>query len=443
MKDIKLRIKSVESTMQITKAMELVASSKMRRAKERVEHSRPYFETLHDTLTGIAAADPRARSPYLRRAEIKRTLLVVIAGDRGLAGGYNSNVLKQAETQQGPVTVLPIGKRSQEYFAHHGADLFTEEVLLAADVSVGECFALSRKITEGYLKGDYDAVKLCYTRFDSMMTQTAVTMEVLPLTMHMDGQDYPNTLDGAAISNEEFYRRIRAGKMATTSAVNVGQFEDAMSAILEQGKDILCISFSSALSTTYQSACIAAETVLAKHPEGRIRVIDSLSASLGQGLLMYLTAHKKLEENLTLDQLGDWVEENKLHVCHWFTVDDLNYLKKGGRVSAATALVGTMLSIKPIMHTSDEGKLTVVGKARGRKSSLNTLIDTVGRLGINLQDQVMFICQADCQAEAEAVAAQLKQRYGVKEVYINYIGPVIGSHTGPNTMGLFFVGTKR
>ena len=183
MKDIKLRIKSVESTMQITKAMELVASSKMRRAKERVEHSRPYFETLHDTLTGIAAADPRARSPYLRRAEIKRTLLVVIAGDRGLAGGYNSNVLKQAEAQQGPVTVLPIGKRSQEYFVHHGADLFTEEVLLAADVSVGECFALSRKITEGYLKGDYDAVKLCYTRFDSMMTQTAVTMEVLPLTI--------------------------------------------------------------------------------------------------------------------------------------------------------------------------------------------------------------------------------------------------------------------
>ena len=123
MKDIKLRIKSVESTMQITKAMELVASSKMRRAKERVEHSRPYFETLHETLTGIAAADPRARNPYLRRDEIKRTLLIVIAGDRGLAGGYNSNVLKQADAQQGPVTVLPIGKRSAEYFAHHEADL--------------------------------------------------------------------------------------------------------------------------------------------------------------------------------------------------------------------------------------------------------------------------------------------------------------------------------
>ena len=183
MKDIKLRIKSVESTMQITKAMELVASSKMRRAKERVEHSRPYFETLYESLTEIAAADPRARNPYLRRDDIKRTLLVVIAGDRGLAGGYNANVFKQADAAEGPVTVLPIGKRSAEYFAHHGAGLFTPEVLMAADVSVSECFTLSHQITEGFLKGEYDAVKLCYTRFDSMMTQTATTLEVLPLTI--------------------------------------------------------------------------------------------------------------------------------------------------------------------------------------------------------------------------------------------------------------------
>ena len=183
MKDIKLRIKSVESTMQITKAMELVASSKMRRAKERVEHSRPYFETLYESLIKIAAADPRARNPYLRRDDIKRTLLVVIAGDRGLAGGYNANVFKQADAAEGPVTVLPIGKRSAEYFAHHGAGLFTPEVLMAADVSVSECFTLSHQITEGFLKGEYDAVKLCYTRFDSMMTQTATTLEVLPLTI--------------------------------------------------------------------------------------------------------------------------------------------------------------------------------------------------------------------------------------------------------------------
>ena len=211
MKDIKLRIKSVESTMQITKAMELVASSKMRRAKERVEHSRPYFETLHQTLLDIAAADPRARNPYLRRAEIKRTLLIVIAGDRGLAGGYNSNVLKLAQQEAGDYLVLPIGKRSAEYFAHHGVPLFTQEVLLAADITVGECFQLSRQITEGYLKGEYDAVKICYTRFDSMMTQTATTLEVLPLSIEPTEQQKAEARRSQILykpSSEEVFRGI-------------------------------------------------------------------------------------------------------------------------------------------------------------------------------------------------------------------------------------------
>ena len=211
MKDIKLRIKSVESTMQITKAMELVASSKMRRAKERVEHSRPYFETLHKTLTEIAAADPRARNPYLRRAEIKKTLLIVIAGDRGLAGGYNSNVLKQAQQEAGDVVVLPIGKRSAEYFVHHEVPLFTQEVLLAADITVGECFQLARRITEGYCKGEYDAVKICYTRFDSMMTQTASTMEVLPLSIEPTEQQKAQARRSQILykpSSEEVFRAI-------------------------------------------------------------------------------------------------------------------------------------------------------------------------------------------------------------------------------------------
>ena len=211
MKDIKLRIKSVESTMQITKAMELVASSKMRRAKERVEHSRPYFETLHKTLTEIAAADPRARNPYLRRAEIKKTLLIVIAGDRGLDGGYNSNVLKQAQQEAGDVVVLPIGKRSAEYFVHHEVPLFTQEVLLAADITVGECFQLARRITEGYCKGEYDAVKICYTRFDSMMTQTASTMEVLPLSIEPTEQQKAEARRSQILykpSSEEVFRAI-------------------------------------------------------------------------------------------------------------------------------------------------------------------------------------------------------------------------------------------
>ena len=251
-------------------------------------------------------------------------------------------------------------------------------------------------------------------------------LEVLPLTMHMDGENYPNDLAGTAISNQEFYKRIRAGKLATTSAVNVGQFQDAMRRVLESGRDIVCVCFSSALSTTYQSAVIAAEDLRAEFPEAEIHVVDSLSASLGQGLLLYLA-----------------VEDNRLTVCHWFTVDDLNFLKRGGRVSATTALLGTMLSIKPIMHTSDEGKLVPVSKARGRKAAIAALLDKIEALGIHPEKQTMFICHADCEEDAKAVAQTIRDRFGTPTVHINYIGPVIGSHTGPNTMGIFFVGTQR
>ena len=267
-------------------------------------------------------------------------------------------------------------------------------------------------------------------------------LEVLPLTMHMDGENYPNDLAGTAISNQEFYKRIRAGKIATTSAVNVGQFQDAMRRVLESGKDIVCICFSSALSTTYQSAVIAAEDLRQEFPEAEIHVVDSLSASLGQGLLLYLAVEQK-RKGLTAAELAKWVEDNRLTVCHWFTVDDLNFLKRGGRVSATTALLGTMLSIKPIMHTSDEGKLVPVSKARGRKAAIAALLDKIETLGIHPENQTMFICHADCEEDAKAVAQTIKDRFGTPTVHINYIGPVIGSHTGPNTMGIFFVGTQR
>ena len=267
-------------------------------------------------------------------------------------------------------------------------------------------------------------------------------LEVLPLTMHMGGQDYPNDLAGTAISNQEFYKRIRAGKLATTSAVNVGQFQDAMRRVLESGRDIVCVCFSSALSTTHQSAVIAAEDLRAEFPEAEIHVVDSLSASLGQGLLLYLAVEQK-RKGLTAAELAKWVEDNRLTVCHWFTVDDLNFLKRGGRVSATTALLGTMLSIKPIMHTSDEGKLVPVSKARGRKAAIAALLDKIEALGIHPEKQTMFICHADCEEDAKAVAQTIQDRFGTPTVHINYIGPVIGSHTGPNTMGIFFVGTQR
>ena len=182
-KEIKNRIRSMESTRQITKAMEMVAASKLRRAQAQVLSSRPYFEILYSTIADIASSNRDFSSPYLQERPVKKVMYIVIAGDRGLAGGYNANVLKLAAQESGNVEVLPIGKRSAEYFAHHEAELFTQEVLLAADVSVGQCFQLARQITEGYRKGEFDAVKLCYTRFDSMMTQTAVSIEVLPLAM--------------------------------------------------------------------------------------------------------------------------------------------------------------------------------------------------------------------------------------------------------------------
>ena len=267
-------------------------------------------------------------------------------------------------------------------------------------------------------------------------------LEVLPLTMTMDGKEYPNTLDGRYITNEEFYKRLRAGKTSTTAAANVGQFEDAMRTVLGRGQDILCLCFSSALSTTYQSAVIAAENLAPDFPERTIRVIDTLSASRGQGLLVYLAAQKK-KEGLTLSQLGDWVEDNKLHVCHWFTVDDLNFLKRGGRVSAAAALFGTMLSIKPVLHVDDTGHLVPVSKTRGRKASLLALVDRMAESAIDPAGQTIFISHGDCEADAEFVADEVRRRFGVQDIYINYVGPVIGNHSGPGTLALFFLGSRR
>ena len=185
LRDIKKRISSVTTTKQITRTMEMVSTAKIRRALDRSKQAEPYKEALTDVMLTVAGdASCSGTDPMLQKHEsVKHGLIVVIASDRGLAGGYNANVLKLAAQESGDVEVLPIGKRSAEYFAHHEAELFTQEVLLAADVSVGQCFQLARQITEGYRKGEFDAVKLCYTRFDSMMTQTAVTMEVLPLTI--------------------------------------------------------------------------------------------------------------------------------------------------------------------------------------------------------------------------------------------------------------------
>ena len=265
---------------------------------------------------------------------------------------------------------------------------------------------------------------------------------VLPLSLELSGQTYHNYLDGREIGFSDFYNRIRAGETATTSAISVGIFEETMRPFLESGKDILCLSFSSALSTTYQSAVIAAGEMAESFPEAKIHVVDTLSASLGQGLLVYLCAKKK-QAGLDIDALRDYAEQTKGQVCHWFTVDDLNHLKRGGRVSATAALFGTMLSIKPVLHVDDQGRLIPVSKSRGRRASLTALVDRMEQTAVDPGTQTVFISHGDCPEDAQFVADEIRRRFGTEDIRINFVGPVIGNHSGPGTMALFFLGTER
>ncbi|MFV0414278.1 MAG: DegV family protein [Oscillospiraceae bacterium] len=267
-------------------------------------------------------------------------------------------------------------------------------------------------------------------------------IEVSPLTFHIDGGSYANWPDGREMAFSEFYSRLRGGSTSSTSQINVIDFTEAFRPILEGGRDILYIGFSSGLSGTVSSGKVAAEELSAEFPDSKIIVVDSLAASLGQGLLVWHAVQQK-RQGKTIEELAGWLEENKLKLAHWFTVNDLNFLKRGGRVSGAAALFGTMLNIKPILHVDNNGKLIPMEKVRGRKQSLDALADHMEKTAINPAEQVIFISHGDCLEEAEYLAAEVKRRFGVKEVYINYVGPVIGSHSGPGTMALFFLATSR
>ena len=259
------------------------------------------------------------------------------------------------------------------------------------------------------------------------------------LVVNFKGQTLADSVDEGI---KDIYEGLRAGESATTSAINPEGWKSAMEPTLSEGKDLLVITFSSGLSTTYQSGMIAADELRETYPDRQIRVVDSLSASLGQGLLVWYTA-KKRDEGLSLDELAIWVEDHKLNLSHWFTVDDLKYLKRGGRVSAATALLGTMLNIKPVLHVDDEGHLVSVTTVRGRKASIKALADKVAETSIPGANAMAFICHGDCIDDANYLADILKERHGVKEVYIGYTGAVIGSHSGPGTLALFFLGNQR
>lgn len=273
----------------------------------------------------------------------------------------------------------------------------------------------------------------------ALLTQLDVT--VLPLAFIMEQITYYNYPDNRDMSSEEFFRQLRQGQVATTAAVNVGQYQEAMEKVLEEGQDVLVLSFTSALSSCYQSATIAAEDLAERYPQRKIYVVDTLCASMGQGLLVYF-AGKKRAAGASIQEVHRWAEETKLSVCHQFTVDDLGCLKRGGRISAATAVVGTMLSVKPLLQVDGQGMLVSSGKSRGRNSALKDLVKRVVDTAQPDLDTI-FLSHGDCLDEATTVAEALRQHFPAAHIEIAPIGPVIGAHAGPGTVAIFYLGTQR
>ena len=267
-------------------------------------------------------------------------------------------------------------------------------------------------------------------------------VHVIPMHCAIDGDDYLITADNRNLSSHDFYDMLRAGRVSSTTQVNGETFKAEVRPFLKDGLDVLYICFSSGLSSTYASIRIAIEDLAEEFPERKLRIVDSLSATGGEGLLVY-HAVKRLEDGMGLDELAQWIEDNKLHFAHWFTVDDLKFLKRGGRVSATAALVGTVLSVKPIMHVDNEGRLIPVDKVRGRRKSLEELVAHMEKSAIRPADQTVFISHGDTPEDAAYIEKLVRERLGVKNVFIGPVGPVVGSHGGPGIICLFFLAEER
>lgn len=261
----------------------------------------------------------------------------------------------------------------------------------------------------------------------------------ISLSYVMDGVTYKD-LDG--LSHEEFFEKITNGSLPTTSQINPEEARKALEPVVKEGKEILYLGFSSGLSGSYNSVRMAAEDLMEDYPETKIVTIDSLCASMGEGLLLYKTLQLK-EQGKNLDEIAEWVEANKLHICHNVTVDDLNHLHRGGRISKTTAVLGTMVKIKPIIHMDNEGKLVVIGKERGRKKSLLTLLDKMEKQMQGYENDVVMITHGDCIEDAKYVEEQIRERFGIENIIVKGIGSVIGSHTGAGVVAVFFMGSER
>lgn len=242
---------------------------------------------------------------------------------------------------------------------------------------------------------------------------------------------------------KDFFELMRKGKMPTTSQVNPDEAKACFKEYYKTDKNMLYIAGSSGISGTYNSGCIAAKEMMAEHPDCKIIVVDSLSASLGEGLLVYKAVLLR-EAGKSMEEVAEWTMENRLKTVHIVTVDDLNHLHRGGRVSKAQAIVGTLASVKPLIHVNEEGRLIVLSKKRGRKKSLDVLVDYMEEKEAQRSAlDTAFIIHGDCLNDAEYVQDQIKTRIGIKNFIIEYAGPIIGSHTGPGVIALFFLGKSR
>ena len=262
---------------------------------------------------------------------------------------------------------------------------------------------------------------------------------VMPLKYTIDGQTYP---DMSGLTAKEFFQKLREGKTSVTSQINPDEAREMLEPIVREGKDILHLAFSSGLSGTYNSMRIAAEELSEEYPDAKIVVIDTLCACMGEGLLLHKALQLK-EQGKTLDEIAAWIEENKLHICHNVTVDDLNHLHRGGRISRTAAVLGTLVQVKPIIHVDNDGKLQVIGKERGRRKSLNKIVDMAVEQAQGWENDLVMITHGDCLEDARYVEKRVKEKMGVENVLINNIGTVIGSHTGPGVVAVFCMGNKR
>ena len=260
------------------------------------------------------------------------------------------------------------------------------------------------------------------------------------LTFRFEGVD-KEYLD-SEMPVKEFYQRMRDGEVAKTSAINSETFKEAFKAELDKGNDVLFVAFSSGISATYNSGRIAVEELKEEYPDRKLYAVDSLCASVGNGLLLYMLSEKK-KEGASIDEAYQFLMDNSMSIAHWFTVEDLKYLKRGGRISAASAFVGTVLNIKPVLHMDEEGKLINMAKVRGRKAALKTLADKYTETALNPENGLVFIGQTDSMDDAKALGAMLKERHGVDVKLFSDVGPVIGAHTGPGLVVMCFPAKER